>query len=52
MKFAAYAAAFPELALEWERRMWGDLPEGWADGLPTFLPRPARWPPGAHPERY
>ena len=38
MKFAAYAAAFPALALEWERRMWGDLPEGWADGIPTFSP--------------
>jgi len=38
MKFAAYAAAFPDLALEWERRMWGDLPEGWAEGIPTFAP--------------
>ncbi len=38
MKFAAYAAAFPALALEWERRMWGDLPEGWAQGIPTFPP--------------
>jgi len=38
MKFAAYAAAFPALALEWERRMWGDLPEGWAEGLPSFAP--------------
>jgi transketolase len=38
LRFAAYAAAFPELALEWERRMWGDLPEGWADGIPVFPP--------------
>jgi len=38
MKFAAYAAAFPALALEWERRVWGDLPEGWAEGIPTFPP--------------
>jgi len=38
MKFAAYAAAFPALALEWERRMWGDLPEGWVEGIPTFSP--------------
>jgi len=38
MKFAAYAAAFPALALEWERRMWGDLPDGWAEGIPVFLP--------------
>jgi len=38
MKFAAYAAAFPSFALEWERRMWGDLPDGWAEGIPTFSP--------------
>jgi transketolase len=38
LKFVAYAAAFPDLALEWERRMWGDLPEGWADGIPAFSP--------------
>lgn len=38
MKFATYAAAFPALALEWERRMWGDLPEGWVEGIPTFSP--------------
>jgi transketolase len=38
LKFAAYAAAFPALALEWERRMWGDLPEGWAGGIPAFSP--------------
>jgi len=38
LRFAAYAAAFPALALEWERRMWGDLPEGWAEGIPTFPP--------------
>ena len=38
MRFAAYAAAFPALALEWERRMWGDLPEDWAEGIPTFPP--------------
>ena len=38
LKVAAYAAAFPDLALEWERRMWGDLPEGWAEGVPSFSP--------------
>ncbi len=38
MKFAAYTAAFPNLALEWERGIWGDLPEGWADGIPAFSP--------------
>ncbi|GAB4237061.1 MAG: transketolase [Deltaproteobacteria bacterium] len=36
MRFAAYAAAFPALALEWERRMWGDLPDGWDAGIPAF----------------
>jgi transketolase len=29
-KFAAYKAAFPELAAEFERRMAGDLPANWA----------------------
>ena len=38
MKFASYAAAYPSLALEWERRMWGDLPEGWTEEIPTFAP--------------
>ena len=36
-RFAAYKAAFPDLALEWERCMRGDLPEGWADVIPKFL---------------
>ena len=35
-RFAAYKAAFPDLALEWERCMKGDLPEGWADAIPKF----------------
>jgi len=35
-RFAAYKTAFPDLALEWERCMRGDLPEGWADGIPKF----------------
>ncbi|MBP2673213.1 MAG: tktA [Deltaproteobacteria bacterium] len=38
LRFAAYAAAFPDLAMEWERGTWGDLPEGWADGIPAFSP--------------
>ena len=38
LKMAAYGTAHPDLALEWERRMWGDLPAGWADGIPTFAP--------------
>ncbi len=38
LRFEAYAAAFPDLAREWERCVRGDLPEGWADGIPTFAP--------------
>ena len=37
-KFAAYRAAFPELAAELERRLVGQLPDGWADTLPVFPP--------------
>jgi transketolase len=33
---ARYAEAYPDLALEWERVMWGDLPQDWADALPSF----------------
>ena len=32
----AYARDFPELAREVKRRFLGDLPDGWANGLPTF----------------
>jgi transketolase len=35
-KFKAYGAEFPALAAELERRLAGELPEGWADGLPEF----------------
>lgn len=35
-KFAAYRAAYPELAAELERRWAGELPQGWADDLPEF----------------
>jgi transketolase len=38
LKMAAYAGAFPDLAQEWERRSWGDLPAGWAEGIPVFPP--------------
>ncbi len=38
LKMAAYMAAFPDLAMEWERVMWGDLPEGWESDLPSFSP--------------
>ncbi len=37
-RFAAYAAAFPDLAKEWERCMRGALPEGWDAGIPSFSP--------------
>lgn len=36
--FDAYAAAYPELADEWSRVMSGQLPEGWAEKIPTFTP--------------
>jgi transketolase len=36
LRFAGYGAEFPDLALEWERRMWGDLPEGWDAAVPEF----------------
>jgi transketolase len=35
-KFAAYRAEYPALAAELERRLAGQLPDGWADGLPEF----------------
>ncbi len=31
-----YRAEYPELAAELERRIRGELPAGWADGLPDF----------------
>src|ERR1700710_1810644 len=34
--FADYKAKFPELAAEYETAAKGELPEGWADSLPTF----------------
>ncbi|MCU0486900.1 MAG: transketolase [Anaerolineales bacterium] len=34
----SYAAEFPELAAELERRLAGKLPEGWKASLPTFPP--------------
>lgn len=36
-RFAAYAAAFPELAAEFKRRMAGDLPEQFAQGVAAYL---------------
>jgi transketolase len=35
-KFAAYHAAYPDLAAELERRLAGQLPAGWDQGLPEF----------------
>ncbi len=35
-RFAAYQAAHPELAAELARRLAGELPAAWADGLPVF----------------
>jgi transketolase len=34
----SYAAEYPELAAELERRLAGKLPEGWKASLPTFPP--------------
>ena len=34
--YAAYKSAFPELEKELQRRLRGELPEGWEDALPTF----------------
>jgi transketolase len=36
-KFAAYQAAHPELAAEYERRMAGDLPANWAADADAFV---------------
>lgn len=35
-RFEAYRAAYPEEAAEFERRIAGDLPEGWDADLPVF----------------
>ena len=36
-KFAAYRAEYPDLAAEFERRMKGELPAGWAAGSAEFI---------------
>jgi len=36
-KFAAYRSEYPELAAEFERRMNGELPAGWAAGSAEFI---------------
>jgi transketolase len=35
-KFSAYAQEFPELALEFEEAIRGQLPKGWDEGIPNF----------------
>lgn len=35
---ATYRNQYPEAAAEFERMLSGQLPEGWADALPTFTP--------------
>lgn len=35
-KFEAYRAVYPDQAADLERRLSGELPAGWADGLPEF----------------
>lgn len=35
-KFESYAAAYPELAAELQRRLAGELPADWMQGLPDF----------------
>jgi transketolase len=36
--FGRYRDAHPDLAAEWERRMTGQLPQGWAESVPAFSP--------------
>ncbi|HXG90844.1 MAG TPA: transketolase [Blastocatellia bacterium] len=37
-RFAAYKAAHPDLADQWERIHRGELPEDWDKNIPTFAP--------------
>ncbi|MCR4408261.1 MAG: transketolase [Anaerolineae bacterium] len=37
-RFEAYAAAYPDLAAEWQMIMNGELPPGWDADLPVFKP--------------
>jgi transketolase len=36
--FSRYKEVFPDAAKELERRLSGELPEGWVEGLPVFEP--------------
>jgi len=35
-RFAGYEKEFPDLAAEWRRRLAGEPPAGWDEGLPVF----------------
>jgi len=39
-KMDGYRQAYPQLASELERRLKGELPSGWADGIPVFSADP------------
>jgi transketolase len=41
-RFDAWAAAHPDLADDWRRRLRGELPPGWDRDLPTFTPSDAQ----------
>ncbi len=41
VRMAGYQEAFPDLAAEWERGQWGDLPKGWDGEIPVFAPESA-----------
>ncbi|MBI4771777.1 MAG: transketolase, partial [Chloroflexi bacterium] len=43
-RLTAYRGAYPGLAAELERRMAGELPAGWEDGLPAFPADPKGLP--------
>ena len=35
-RLSSYRKSHPELASEWDRRLRGELPDGWDEGLPVF----------------
>ena len=37
-RFEAWRAAFPDLAVQWDRALANQLPDGWDAGLPTWKP--------------
>ena len=43
-KFAAYRAAFPELAAEYERRLRGELPQAWPETVRAYVAQVAKDP--------